>query len=439
MNTEQQQFDVAVVGGGVAGLTAAAFAARKGLRTILFERSERIGGRAISTRDRDYVFNLGPHALFNSHFRKALVELDVPFSGTVPKKSQFVERAGRFYPLPATTTAILTTRLFDFRDRLAFSRALMRLQKPSPEALAELSRTSITDWLDANITRPTARAAANGIFRLVTYADAPDIISMDTLATQIAVNPVLYIDGGWQTLSDGLHDAVLRAGVRVRSQTRVEEVAPTSDGFAVTATGGETVRAQTVIMALEPGAAAKIVQGSGSATLTRWSSAAVPSHAAVLDVALTRLPQPRRPWVLSLDSPHFISAQSSYAKLAPGEGASLVATRYLAPGENGATVEPELEAQLDRLHPGWREHVVYRRFMPALVAVNDLPQASRGGLSGRPGPEVPGAEGLFVAGDWVGSEGTLADASAASAREAVRLAERHLHTAARPRPVSIVA
>jgi pyruvate/2-oxoglutarate dehydrogenase complex dihydrolipoamide dehydrogenase (E3) component len=37
-------------------------------------------------------------------------------------------------------------------------------------------------------------------------------------------------------------------------------------------------------------------------------------------------------------------------------------------------------------------------------------------LKGRPRPDVPGVEGLYVAGDWVGPEGMLADASMASAK-----------------------
>ncbi|HEY7181957.1 MAG TPA: NAD(P)/FAD-dependent oxidoreductase, partial [Blastocatellia bacterium] len=39
---------------------------------------------------------------------------------------------------------------------------------------------------------------------------------------------------------------------------------------------------------------------------------------------------------------------------------------------------------------------------------------------------VPGVEGLYVAGDWVGPEGMLADASMASAKLAAEtIAKRH--------------
>jgi len=55
---------------------------------------------------------------------------------------------------------------------------------------------------------------------------------------------------------------------------------------------------------------------------------------------------------------------------------------------------------------------------------NAIPLASLGGLAGRPGPKVCDVPGLFVAGDWVGPEGVLVDATLASAKLAAELAAR---------------
>ena len=52
-----------VVGGGLAGLTAANALAGEGRKITLLEQSERLGGRAITQQDRGYLLNLGPHAL----------------------------------------------------------------------------------------------------------------------------------------------------------------------------------------------------------------------------------------------------------------------------------------------------------------------------------------------------------------------------------------
>src|SRR5262249_24115549 len=90
----------------------------------------------------------------------------------------------------------------------------------------------------------------------------------------------------------------------------------------------------------------------------------------------------------------------------------------------GSAAEGELEALLDLIQPGWRNEVVFKRFLPELTVYNALPVASLGGLAGRPGPEVPDVPGLFIAGDWVGSDGLLVDSSLASAKAAAELAAR---------------
>jgi predicted NAD/FAD-dependent oxidoreductase len=77
-------------------------------------------------------------------------------------------------------------------------------------------------------------------------------------------------------------------------------------------------------------------------------------------------------------------------------------------------VRTQLEGVMDTLQPGWREHVAFSRFAPHLTVSHALPTAAQGGLRGRPPVEVTGLSGLFVAGDWVGGEGLLADASLAS-------------------------
>ncbi|HQW52014.1 MAG TPA: hypothetical protein PL082_08155, partial [Tepidiformaceae bacterium] len=84
---------------------------------------------------------------------------------------------------------------------------------------------------------------------------------------------------------------------------------------------------------------------------------------------------------------------------------------------------------------GWRSREVHRQFLPSMTAATAMPLASAGGIPGRPGPAVPETDGVFVAGDWVGPSGWLADAALGSARRAAREASRWLSTAPRREPV----
>src|SRR5437016_2306287 len=68
---------ITIIGGGLAGLTAAISAAEGGASVRLLEAHEELGGRARSTSG-PYKVNLGPHALLaNSPFWRWLGERDL--------------------------------------------------------------------------------------------------------------------------------------------------------------------------------------------------------------------------------------------------------------------------------------------------------------------------------------------------------------------------
>ena len=59
----QKEVDTVVIGGGLAGLTAAARLGQEGQRVLLLEKGREPGGRAQTRTKQAFLFNLGPHAL----------------------------------------------------------------------------------------------------------------------------------------------------------------------------------------------------------------------------------------------------------------------------------------------------------------------------------------------------------------------------------------
>jgi 15-cis-phytoene desaturase len=57
------KYDSIIVGGGLAGLSAAALLAKKGKRILLFERGN-LGGRAVTINIKGFKFNFGAHAIY---------------------------------------------------------------------------------------------------------------------------------------------------------------------------------------------------------------------------------------------------------------------------------------------------------------------------------------------------------------------------------------
>src|SRR5690606_37559609 len=101
--TMTNQYDVAVVGGGLAGLTAAIYSARAGARTILLEAAPTLGGRARTTIREGYAFNFGPHALYRAGpAMRVLRELGIEPRGVPPQaKGAKVIRRGRLHAAPS--------------------------------------------------------------------------------------------------------------------------------------------------------------------------------------------------------------------------------------------------------------------------------------------------------------------------------------------------
>lgn len=412
--------DVAVVGGGLAGLAAASLLARAGRSVTLIERSSRLGGRAISTRTGEYALNLGPHALYlGGAAARVLRKLGVTYAGGAPPVSGgYALRAGVRHTLPVGSLSLLTTGLLRPAEKLEAGRFLAKVGRFDP---APLAGVSVADWLARSFAHAGVRELIAAFLRLSTYAHDPARQGAGAALAQLqlGVRPgVLYVDGGWQSLVDALRDAAREAGVCIETRREAARVEP--DGAVVHLQDGGMLRAHTVIVTGSPGMAHALVPESGA--LAAWTKSAIPVRAACLDVALTRLPRPKARFALGLDAPLYFSVQSASARLAPPLGAVIHAARYLGaePPSDAAAVEAELEGVLDTLQAGWRAHVAHRRFLPDMVVSHALVTADAGGLAGRPGPWVPDAPGVLVAGDWVGPEGQLADASLASAHAAAQ-------------------
>lgn len=420
MRDRDRRADVVVVGGGLAGLAAAAYLAKAGRVVALMERSPSVGGRAITHVEKGFHLNLGPHALYQGRGAAVLRELGVQFHGGMPATSRgYALHRGAKQSLPTGVLPLLTTELLTTAGKLEVARLFATLPRLKEEALQAVS---VREWLGDVAARPEVRALLLAFIRLASYANDPDRMSAGAAFAQVQLGQkgVIYLDGGWQTLVDGLRRVAEDAGVDILTRARVEAVERDHSVTGVRLADGARWAAQSVIVATGPRVARDIVEGSGETSLAAWADEAIPVKAACLDIALTRLPRHGGLFALGIDEPLYFSVHSAVAALAPSGGALIHLAKYLGSSDNAdpQAVEQELERVADALQPGWREAVVHRRYLPNMLVSNALVSARQGGTPGRPGPAIPDVQGLFVVGDWVGPEGMLSDASLASARRA---------------------
>lgn len=426
MERDFVQPDVIIAGGGLAGLSAACYLTRGGKTVTLYEKASNMGGRAATQQYEGYSFNRGVHALYSGGaLERGFKELGIPItdSGHSPTEL-WALRQGKFYDFPSTPRSLLRTGILNAAGKWELLRLLLTLPMLHSNNLRQVS---VQQWLERATHNTQVRQVLAALSRTLVYSAALDLVSADVLVDKLQrslMHPILYIDGGWQTLVDGLRRAAEQAGVQIVGGTHVEAVIH-RDGRAegVRLRDGRTVPSSAVILATTPHDAVQLIDGGTYAPLRRIVDAIVPAQVACLDVALRRLPNPHHLVVQDVDHPRFLTVQSCFSRVAPAGGALIYTFKQLDPAHpsDPRDDERDLEDLLDTVQPGWRDVVVKRQYLPRMEGASLLPVTHNGGFAGRPGPQVPGFANLYLAGDWIGSEGFLADASIASARQVAHL------------------
>jgi phytoene dehydrogenase-like protein len=421
MNTNITSTDVAVIGGGLAGLSAATYLARAGMQVTLFEKSSSLGGRAATQEYEGYAFNRGVHAFYyGSAGTRVLRELNVTYSYKNPRGVQLYGE-GRFFTAPVSPGTILRTDFFSAIEKLEFASLLTKLALIKPTSAAGMSAR---EWLEREVRNPRLHQMLTAFARTLTYCANLDLMSAEVFLQRVTLSDIRYIDGGWQSIVESLRTKASEAGTRILSGIRVDKLLQQRGQIeSILLANGRRVPVRAVVLATTPSEALKLLEDENYAPLRQRLAATQPVRVACLDVALSHLPAPQHPIVLDLEQPRFLTTQSLFARVAPAGGALIHTFKQLDPDRPGDPRQDErdLEEWLDLAQPGWRTALVKRIYLPRIEAVGLLPATHSGGLAGRPGVQVPGVNNLYLAGDWIGNAGYLADASLASARQAAHL------------------
>ncbi|MFJ4620959.1 hydroxysqualene dehydroxylase HpnE [Streptomyces sp. NPDC088812] len=445
--------DAVVVGGGLAGVTAALALADAGVRVTLLEGRPRLGGLAFSFHRGGLTVDNGQHVYLRccTAYRWFLdridgatlaplqERLDVPVVDVARPEGRRLGRLRRdALPVPLHLgRGLAAYPHLSLAERARVGRAALAL-KGLDLADPALDAQDFGSWLTAHGQSPRAVEALWDLVGVATLNAVAGDTSLG-LAAMVFKTGLLSDPGaadiGWARVPLGeLHDRLARraldaAGVRTEVRARVTSVSPDGNGGWSVEMPGETLRADTVVLAvpqretydlLPPGAlqAPERLLDIGTAPILNVH---VVYDRKVLDAPfLAALGTPVQ-WVFDrtdasgLRSGQYLALSQSAAQDDIDRPVAALRERYL----------PELR----RLLPRTREAEVKDFFVTRERTATFAPTPGVGRL--RPGARTK-APGLYLAGAWTATGWPATMESAV--RSGVNAADAALGALGRPRP-----
>ncbi|WP_200304048.1 FAD-dependent oxidoreductase [Streptomyces adelaidensis] len=379
-----------IIGGGLAGLTAAITAAEAGAKVTVYESHHTLGGRA-RTAEGPYRTNDGPHALYNGG----------------PHWTWLSQRdlIGPLAPLPPLEAARM--RLHHkgtLRRTPPF--AMLKLLRPRRMGHDAPVDIDFRTWATEQAGEEAAHAAANYSAVALFHHDPGSLSAafvQERLRRATKLPPEAhYPRGGWGDVVDRMAARAWNLGVRMETLSRVD---------GLDALRGHRHRTGPIIVATSLDAARRLLKDD---SLT-W-----PSGRTVLVDLAVRTRRGDAFAVSDLDAPGWIERFTAQDRTLAPAGEQLLQGQFpIGPDESRADGVARAEYLLDLAFPGWCERITWRREATSngRTGAVDPP-----GTSWRDRPAVDRGDDVYLAGDQVAAPGVLSEVSFNSALAAVSLA-----------------
>jgi len=271
--------DIAVIGGGVSGLTTAWALMRRGHNVVVLERQVQVGGNAVSERINGFLMEHGPSTI-NATVPQAgelsralgLDDQIVPLSDNV--RSRYLARGGDLSGIPVHPLGFLMSNYLSLSARL---RLLGEAFVPRGNITSD---ETVSDYFSRRFGAEFADRIMDPLVGGL-YAGRADCLSLQSVFPKLSeleqehgsiMRAVLKsrLNGGkmpgkrlfsWENGVATLPQALSRvlAG-RIRTGVTVSKVRQTAGGMKIETLRHGTVQARAVVMATQPHVAAPLLE-----------------------------------------------------------------------------------------------------------------------------------------------------------------------------------
>jgi squalene-associated FAD-dependent desaturase len=298
---------IIVVGGGLAGVTAAMDLAGAGRQVLLLEARPRLGGRAASGRRDGRPVDTGVHVILRCYeqYRSLLRRLGVAhlvpvqdrldITVLLPDRAAHLTRARRGPPPLHLLPALLRYGALPLPARLSAVRAAGALRHVDPDE-RDTDLQSFGRWLER---RGQTGSSRDRLWALVTTAALnlqPEEASLALAARVFRTGLIDQVDAGDLGIPagplDALHGvparhALLEAGARIRLGCKALRIVREPSGLVVEVRDRahplSRLRAEAVVLAVPHDQAAGLVPDGAADAPARWRAL---GHSAIVNVHL---------------------------------------------------------------------------------------------------------------------------------------------------------
>lgn len=246
---------VAIIGGGITGLTAGFYLQRAGIPVTVYEATGRVGGAIQSLRKDGYLAEFGPNTILETSPKITQLVNDAGLQSRrldpdAKAEARYVVRYKRPIEMPGSPLGFFTTPLFTLGAKLAVMREPFRPVKRDgvEESIANFVRRRLCkEFLDHAIDALVAGIYAGDPEKLSVQQAFPKLAALEEKyggmikgqilgarerkkRGEVAKDraPKFSFDEGLQVLPDTLHDLL---GAAVRLDTSVTKLTQTATGW----------------------------------------------------------------------------------------------------------------------------------------------------------------------------------------------------------------
>lgn len=429
------QLKVAIIGGGLAGLTAAAYLSEShSITGVLFERSPQLGGRAFTYEKAGFTLNYGAHAIYgiDRHTISNLErELNLSFSSKeVDKRRIMYEKHNQVTEAPLDFINLMKTELLEPMQKVRFVGEISAIitqihQLKHYDTLGDYLAASNAD---EDVKELWEHLVCSNFF--ITPEEArkvPGKTICDYYQNLFrSRKPVNYILGSWAVITNQLKDKIEASGRwDILLKEAVTGIRYENGQYVLETKSGENYF-DRVIFAMPIQHIVKLLQKTPWEPFLEPYKHNRPTEVLVYDLGLKHVVNRPFSYISDMNNKLFISDISmTDHTLIPPDGQLLQGIAYLNNDmfndeeERRKYLEERLnkmEQLFDRHYPGWRDAIVVKR-----VSKKAMVQSVKNVVGNRLVPVRIESVPFYFCGDGCEGKGELAERAFSSARTVAQM------------------